>query len=195
MVSGRLPGPERKRQLLSVARSVLARNGYHSTTMTDIAEAAGVTKPVLYQHFTSKRDLYRTVLEDIGARLESAVVESASAAPSPRDRAEAGIRAYAKFVEEDSDGFELLFSGTNREDEEWRVITRTVEQSLAHAVASLIDVPAISGERRQLLAHGIIGLAESMMRYAKADPEMVYSQDQLARDITSLTWSGLRGLE
>lgn len=194
-MSARLPGPERKRQLLSVARSVLARNGYHSTTMTDIAEAAGVTKPVLYQHFNSKRDLYRTVLQDIGTRLEAAVVESASAAAGPRDRAEAGIRAYAKFVEEDSDGFELLFSGTNREDREWRVITRAVEQSLAHAVASLIDVPAISGERRQLLAHGIIGLAESMMRYAKADPEMVYSQDQLARDITALTWSGLRGLE
>lgn len=174
---------------------MLARNGYHSTTMTDIADGAGVTKPVLYQHFNSKRDLYRTVLEDIGARLEAAIVESASAAPTPRDRAEAGIRAYAKFVEEDSDGFELLFSGTNREDPEWAVITQAVEQSLAHAVASLIDVPAISGKRRQILAHGIIGLAESMMRYAKADPEMVYSQDQLAQDITALTWSGLRGLE
>lgn len=195
MVSSRLPGPERKRQLLSVARSVLARNGYHSTTMTDIADGAGVTKPVLYQHFNSKRDLYRTVLEDIGARLEAVIVESASAASTPRDRAEAGIRAYAKFVEEDSDGFELLFSGTNREDPEWAVITQAVEQSLAHAVASLIDVPAISGKRRQILAHGIIGLAESMMRYAKADPEMVYSQDQLAQDITALTWSGLRGLE
>ncbi|MEM7323216.1 MAG: TetR/AcrR family transcriptional regulator [Actinomycetota bacterium] len=195
MVGSRLPAAERRRQLLSVARAVLAQNGYHSTTMTDIANGAGVTKPVLYQHFKSKRDLYRTVLEDIGARLEAAIVESVSAASAPRDRAEAGIRAYAKFVEEDADGFDLLFSGTNRQDAEWAAITRTVEQSLAHAIASMIDVPAISGQRREILAHGIIGLAESMMRFAKAEPDMVYNQDQLARDITALTWSGLRGLE
>lgn len=191
---GRLPGPERRRQLLAMGRSVLARKGYHDTTMTDIAEAAGVTKPVLYQHFESKRDLYRTVLEDIGTRLQSAVIEAASAAETPRLRAEAGMRAYAKFVEEDEDGFELLFSGVNRQDDEWAEITRSVERSLAHAVAALIDVPSISTERRLVLAHGIIGSAESMMRFAKADA-MRYSQEQLVRDITDLTWAGLRGLD
>ncbi|MEM7275006.1 MAG: TetR/AcrR family transcriptional regulator [Actinomycetota bacterium] len=194
-MTARLPGPERRRQLLSVARAVLARNGYHRTTMTDIAAAAGVTKPVLYQHFTSKRELYRTVLKDIGDRLEAAVIESASAASSPRQRAEAGIRAYAKFVDEDRDGFQLLFSGTNREDAEWAEITRAVEQSLAHSVASLIDVPAIERQRRQVLAHGVIGLAESMMRYAMADPDPAYSEEQLVQDITALLWAGLRGLE
>lgn len=195
MVKGRLPGPERRRQILSVARSVLAEHGYHGATMTDIAEAAGVTKPVLYQHFTSKRELYRTVLQDIGARLEATVVEAASAATNPRERAESGIRAYARFVEEDEDGFELLFSGTNRQDDEWSTIIVAVERSLAQAVASMIDVPTISGKRRQILAHGIIGLAESMMRYARTDDQLSYSHDQLVQDLTDLTWSGLRGLE
>lgn len=194
-VKGRLPGPERRRQILSVARSVLARNGYHGTTMTDIAEAAGVTKPVLYQHFTSKRELYRIVLQDIGARLETAVVEGASAATTPRERAEAGIRAYARFVEEDEDGFELLFSGTNRQDDEWSAIVESVERSLAQAVAAMIDVPTIGDGRRQILAHGIIGLAESMMRFARSDDGLAYSHDELVRDLTDLTWSGLRGLE
>ena len=83
----------------------------------------------------------------------------------------------------------------NRQDEEWAVITTAVERSLAHAVASLIDVPTIDGRRRQILAHGIIGLAESMMRYAKTDDEVAYSHDQLVQDITDLTWSGLRGLD
>lgn len=194
-MSGRLPGPERRRQLLSVARSVLSENGYHGTTMTDIAGAAGVTKPVLYQHFTSKRELYRTVLEDTGTRLGAAVVERASAASSPRQRAEAGIRAYAKFVAEDPDGFKLLFSGTNREDPEWSSIITGVEQSLAQSVAALIDVPGIDGPRRQALAHGIIGLAESMMRNAKSNPDLAYSEEQLVLDITALLWAGLRGLE
>ncbi len=190
----RLPGPERRRQLLAVSRSILARNGYHETTMTEIAEAAGVTKPVLYQHFQSKRDLYRTVLVDIGERLRAAVIDAASSADSPRLQAESGMRAYAKFVEEDGDGFDLLFSGTNRQDREWAEITSATERSLAEAIAALIDVPAIGSQRRLVLAHGILGSAESMMRVARAG-DLVHSQDQLVRDITALTWAGLRGLE
>jgi AcrR family transcriptional regulator len=195
MVSGRLPGPERRRQILSVAQSVLAGSGFHGATMTDIADAAGVTKPVLYQHFTSKRHLYGTLLQDIGSRLQSAVIEAASAADSPRERAEAGMRAYARFVEQHEDGFKVLFSGDNRQDEEWAAIISEVERSLAHAVASMIDVPAIDGKRRQLLAHGIIGLAESMMRFARSGDEMAYDHEQLVSDLTRLTWSGLRGLD
>ncbi len=196
MVKGRLPGPERRRQLLAVARSVLAGRGFHETTMADIAESAGVTKPVLYQHFSSKRALYRTVLEDIGDRLQSTVVGAASAATSPRGRAEAGIRAYAKFVAEDIDGFQLLFNSANRQDEEWAAITRSVERSLAQAIGALIDVPTIDDQRRQVLAHGVIGLAESMMRYAgTSGRDLAYTQDELVDDIIDLAWSGLRGLD
>ncbi len=194
-MSGRLPGPERKRQLLAVARRVLAKNGYHETTMSEIAAAAGVTKPVLYQHYRSKRDLYRNVLEDVGARLESAVVEAAVDTNSPRERAEAGIRAYAEFVEEDLDGFRLLFSGANRQDPEWALLTSSVERSLASAIASLIDVPVIAPTRRQTMAYGVMGLAEAMMRYAKSEEAGPYSTDRLASDITNLLWAGLRGIE
>lgn len=194
-MSARLPGPERKRQLLAVARQVLAKNGYHETTMSEIAAAAGVTKPVLYQHYRSKRDLYRNVLEDVGARLESTVIEAAVHTNSPRERAEAGIRAYAEFVEEDLDGFRLLFSGANRQDPEWAALTSSVERSLARAIASLIDVPAIAPIRRQTMAYGVMGLAEAMMRYAKSGEAGHYPTERLSADITNLLWAGLRGIE
>ncbi|MDH4365470.1 MAG: TetR/AcrR family transcriptional regulator, partial [Acidimicrobiia bacterium] len=83
---GRLPAAQRRRQLLDVARRVLAQRGFYETTMADIAEEAGVTKPVLYQHFASKRDLYTAVLEDIGARLRASVVEAAAEAGTPRQQ-------------------------------------------------------------------------------------------------------------
>ena len=194
-MSGRLPGPERKRQLLAVARQVLAKNGYHETTMSEIAAAAGVTKPVLYQHYRSKRDLYRHVLEDVGARLESTVIQAAVDTTSPRERAEAGIGAYAEFVEEDLDGFRLLFSGANRQDPEWAALTSSVERSLARAIASLIDVPDIAPIRRQTMAYGVMGLAEAMMRYAKSGEAGHYPTERLATDITKLLWAGLRGIE
>lgn len=193
-VRSRLSGPERKAQVLAVARHVLADQGYHGTTMSDIADAAGVTKPVLYQHYTSKRDLYAAVLDDIAARLREMVVTSVSAAPTPRSQAEAGIAAFARFVEQDYESFRLLFDTANRQDEEWAEITREVERSMAQALATLIDVPAIDERRRQVLAHGTIGLVESMMRYARTD-QLASIDERLVADITALAWGGLRGLE
>jgi AcrR family transcriptional regulator len=65
----RLPAPERRRQLLDVALEAFSARGFHPTSMHEIAEAAGVTKPVLYQHFSSKRELYLELLDDVAGRL------------------------------------------------------------------------------------------------------------------------------
>lgn len=195
MVTTRLPGPERKRQLLAVARRVLALNGFHETTMAEIATAAGVTKPVLYQHYQSKRDLYRSVLEDIGDRLRTTVIEAAAATENPREKVELGMAAYARFVQEDPDGFRLLFNGANRQDEEWAELTSQVERSLADAIAALIDVPTLSTARRQAMAYGVIGLAEAMTRFARANSSNGFPVERLAGDISNLVWAGLRGID
>jgi AcrR family transcriptional regulator len=73
---GRLPAAERRSQLLEVAVRVFARDGFHATSMNDVAEAAGVTKPVLYQHFGSKRDLFVELLTEIGAELRDTVAKA-----------------------------------------------------------------------------------------------------------------------
>ena len=195
MVTTRLPGPERKRQLLAVARRGLARNGFHETTMAEIAAAAGGTKPVLYQHYRSKRDLYRNVLEDIGERLRSTVIEAAAATDNPRQKVELGMAAYARFVDEDPDGFRLLFNGANRQDDEWAELTSQVERSLADAIAALIEVPTLSTERRQAMAYGVIGLAEAMTRFAQANSSNGFPAERLAGDISNLVWAGLRGID
>ncbi len=194
-MSTRLPGPERKKQLLEVARKVLATKGYYETTMTDIATAAGVTKPVLYQHYQSKRDLYRNVLEDVGDRLQQAVVAAASSTESPRQRVEKGIAAYVDFVATDEAGFRLLFSGANRHDPEWASLTAAVEDSLARTIAKFIDVPGLETSRRQALAHGVIGLAETMTRFALSDEGRPYPREKLATDVSTLIWAGLRGAQ
>ena len=191
----RLPAAQRRQQLLQVSRSVLAKRGYYQTTMTDIADAAGVTKPVLYQHFASKRDLYTAVLHDIGERLQDAVVTAAQEAETPRQQVDAGFRAYAAFVEADTDGFQILFSGTSRQDGEWASITSEVEHSIAQGIAELIDVPEMGYAHRQALAHGIMGLAEAMMRYWQSGRVDGLDKDELINDLSALAWGGLRGLE
>src|SRR5215831_7846797 len=108
-MSIRLPAPRRRRQLLDVALEVFAVRGYHPTSMNEIAEAAGVTKPVLYQHFRSKRELYLELLEDVGGRLRDSIGKATSEAPNPREQVRAGFLAYFTFVAEQRTAFQLLF--------------------------------------------------------------------------------------
>lgn len=195
MTANRLPAPERREQLLAMARVVFARNGFHDTSMNDVAAEAGVTKPVLYQHFASKRELYRAVLEEVGNRLETDIVKAAAGAGNPRGVLDRGLAAYLHFVRIDTDGFRLLFAGTSRDDDEWVTITQRVEQSIATSIAELIDVPGMSTARRISLAHGVVGLAEGMVRHWLVGSIPEVDLDQLANDLGALAWGGLRGLD
>jgi AcrR family transcriptional regulator len=191
----RLPAPERREQLLLVARQVFARRGFHETSMNDVAVEAGVTKPVLYQHFASKRELYQAVLVDVGDRLRTNVIKAAAEARTPREQVATGFGAYVDFVVEDPDGFRLLFTGASREDEEWAAIAAEVEQSVAESIAALIAVEGMSEVHRQALAHGVVGLAEGMVRYWQRDKLPGLDRDDLARDLIRLAWGGLRNLD
>ncbi len=192
----RLPAAQRREQLLQVARHVLAKRGFYETTMAEIADSAGVTKPVLYQHFASKRDLYTAVLQDIGARLRTTVLTAASGpVETPRQQVFAGINAYVHFVESEPEGFQILFSGTSRQDGEWARITRDVEHSIAAGIADLIDVPEITPPHRQVLAHGVVGMVEGMMRFWQLGGAASLDRDDLVKDLVALAWGGLRGLE
>jgi AcrR family transcriptional regulator len=169
--------------------------------MDELAEAAGVSKPVLYQHFGSKRDLYLELLEDVGARLLEDIAKATAAASGPRQQVEAGFAAYFRFVSDRESAFRLLFGGarssrpTTRErvgDQAFADAVRRVEDAIAEAIAALIDAD-IDTDHRRLLAYAVVGLAEGTGRFwlrgSRRDrPEV------LARRIADLTWAGLRGV-
>jgi AcrR family transcriptional regulator len=189
----RLPAAERRRQLLDTARTLFAERGFHTTAMNDIADAAGVTKPVLYQHFSSKRDLYRAVVEDVGGRLEDTIAKAAAGAPGPREQVEAGMVAYFRFVADESESFEVLFGGETRRDPEFVRLVAATEASIAAAVAGLITIDGIDAEHQSLLGHALVGLAEGASRRWLAsgrqeDPEL------LAHRVAEMAWAGLRGV-
>jgi AcrR family transcriptional regulator len=192
-VSIRLPAARRRRQLLDVALATFAERGFHPTSMNDIAEAAGVTKPVLYQHFGSKRALYLELLEDVGGRLREAIGKATSEASSPHQQVTAGFTAYFRFVRDEQAAFNLLFGGGTRRDEEFADAVRVVEGSIAEAIAALIEVDGLDEDRRRLLAQGIVGLAESTSRHWLAHG-LVGDADEVALEVANLAWAGLRGV-
>src|SRR5580704_9006247 len=87
----RLTAGQRRRQLFAVALELFAQRGYRATTMDDIAEAAGVTKPLVYQHFSSKRALYLELVDSIAQELVGAVRRAVAAAEGPRRQVELGF--------------------------------------------------------------------------------------------------------
>jgi AcrR family transcriptional regulator len=191
-VNVRLPAHERRRQLLDTALEVFAAEGFHATSMNDVAEAAGVTKPVLYQHFTSKRQLYLELLEDVGAQLGARIADATATAGTPHEQVETGFVAYFRFVASHRSAYRLLFGGGPRRDAEFADAVRQVEEHLAGWVATLIHAD-VDDDHRRTLAFGLIGLAEGTSRFCIAE-DLDFDPELLARQVAELAWAGLRGL-
>src|SRR6266566_82315 len=107
----RMPRSARRRQLLAAAQEVFVANGYHAAAMDDIAERAGVSKPVLYQHFPGKLELYLALLDTQAEKLGQAVHDALAATDDNRERIHGVLSAYFRFVDrDDGDGaFRLIF--------------------------------------------------------------------------------------
>ena len=189
----RLPAAERRQQLLDVALAAFAADGFHHTSMNELAEAAGVTKPVLYQHFGSKRELYLEVLREVGGRMVDDVAKAIAPANGPRQQVEAGFRAYFEWVARERHGFEVLFAGDTRRDPEFLAELGKVETEFADAIADLIVVDGMTHERRVLLAYGIVGIGETTCRHWIA-ADLDLAPADLAQGVADLAWAGLRGL-
>ena len=193
--TARLPAAERRRQLLQVALETFAAKGFHDTSMNEVADNAGVTKPVLYQHFKSKQALYRELVDELGAQLEQEVFAAVSNATGPRQQVEEGFRAYFRWATAQGPAFRVLFSERNRADPALAEAVDRVEAVVADRVAELIDIEGLSESERQVLAFGVVGIAESTSRRwlglglgAGTDAEA------FANQVARLAWSGLRGI-
>jgi AcrR family transcriptional regulator len=196
----RLPAARRRSQLLEVALERFAAQGFHGASMEEIADAAGVTKPVLYQHFGSKRTLYLELLETVGEELLDEVREAVAAEDSPYRRVLAGFDAYFRFVSERTSAFQLLFGSGARLSDEFAEAVRRIEASVAATVSAFIEAE-IDPAYQELLGHAIVGLGEVAARfwvsrheeagYPNLDPA---EGKLLAARLADLVWAGLRGL-
>jgi len=191
-MSSRLSANARRQQLLDVALATFARNGYHETSMNDIADAAGVTKPVLYQHFESKRELYQALLDDVGARLVSAITTATGGATSGREQTERGFQAYFRWVAANRDAFVLLYGGASRQDQEFAGAVRRFTAEAATAIAPLIDA-GIDHEHQLTLAHALVGLSEGASRRL-IERGHDFHPDPNAEQLSHFAWAGLRGI-
>ena len=166
--------------------------------MADIAEAAGVTKPLVYQHFSSKRALYLELVDAIAQELLSAVRRAVMEADGPRQQVERGFAAYFRLVVSGEDEFRLLYGRDHADDKELGRALRTVEDAIAEAIGPLIDA-GLDDEHRRLLAYAVVGMAEGasrefMEQRTTSRRSVEEEADRLARRVANLAWAGLRSV-
>jgi AcrR family transcriptional regulator len=195
----RLPQNERRDQLLLVARRIFAEKGFQATTMDDIAKEAGFTKPILYQYFESKTELYREIVNQTATKLLSSLRRAVAEVESPRAKIEVAFRVYFEMVVSETDAFRILFIHSH--EGETRGDLRNVELGLVSFLEPLIAVRIKPDHRRQLAA-GVVGIAEGaatawlIQQEGKGWPTPTPGvAERLAARSATLAWGGLRTVQ
>lgn len=190
---------ERREQLLLVARRIFAERGFQAATMDDIAREAGFTKPILYQHFESKSDLYREIVTETAQSLLASLAAAVGSEESPRGKIEVAFRVYFDMVVGETDAFRVLFLQSHEGETIGEL--RHLELVLATFVEPNIDI-SISDEHRRQLAAGVVGIAEACavtwlnQQAAKGWPAPATGEaERLAARSATLAWGGLRAVQ
>ncbi len=191
--TSRLPRGARRLQLLRAAQDVFVAQGFHAAAMDDIADRAGVSKPVLYQHFPGKRELYLALLEEHVSELADQVAEAMGGTDDNRTRVDATVRAYFAFIDREGEAFRLVFESDLRNDADVRSIVDRGTQVCVEAIAEVIAADTgVDTERALLLASGLTGLAETSARWWLPRKGTV-SRDEAVGLMSALSWRGISG--
>ena len=191
--AARLPRSARRAQLLAAAQEVFTAQGYHATLMDDIAERAGVSKPVLYQHFPGKLDLYLALLDRHVADLVARVRAALDATDDNRQRVRTTVGAYFDFVDLDGEAFRLVFESDLRNEPSVR---ERVDHALDACVDAIADTIAadtgVDPAEARLLSVALAGQAEVSARWWLASGGRV-SKERAVELLSALAWRGLAG--
>jgi len=162
----RLPRLARRRQLLDAAREVFVARGYHAAAMDEIADRAGVSKPVLYQHFPGKQELYLALLDESVEQLIEAVRMALRSTNENRQRVNATFSAYFEYVAEHSGTFRLVFESDFANDPAVRERLETADRKCADMVSQVIKEDAgLADDEAHLLSIGLVGMAQVSARF------------------------------
>jgi AcrR family transcriptional regulator len=190
----RLPRDQRRIQLLDAASEVFASKGYHAAAMDDIADAAGVSKPVLYQHFPSKLDLYLALLDQSCYRLVEVVEDALASTDDNADRVIATVAAFYEFISSESGDFRFVFESDLTGDGAVQERLSRVNDEISDAIASVIaEDTSLPSQQAKLLAVSLVGIAQVSARYWISGGTSAITLDEAKHLVSNLAWRGISG--
>ncbi|MCT2592110.1 TetR/AcrR family transcriptional regulator [Streptomyces sp. N2-109] len=201
----RVPRAVREQQMLDAAVAGFARHGYSAASMDDIAEAAGVSKPLVYQYLKSKEDLFTACIERESAALIAAVragtLSGGGAVPADRMLWN-GLCAFFAHTAAHPDGWAVLHQQARSQGQPFADGVALLRAEIAELVTELIGVAArdagcdgVLAEREVSgLAHALVGAAESLADWANTREQDPPSAKETAATLMNFCWAGLENL-
>jgi AcrR family transcriptional regulator len=188
-----MPRSARRAQLREAALEVFVAQGYHAAAMDDIADRAGVSKPVLYQHFPGKLELYLALLDRSCDTIIEACKEALASTDDNKLRVTATVQVFYDYVAGARGAFRLVFESDLTNEDAVRARVDRVTHSCAEAIAEVIhEDTGLPGEQSRLLAVSLVGMAQVSARFW-LDTAGEISQDDAATLVSGLAWRGIRG--
>jgi AcrR family transcriptional regulator len=189
----RLPRTARRAQLLAAAGEVFAANGYHAAAMDEIAERAGVSKPVLYQHFPGKLELYLALLQTHTDELITGVTGALESTSDNKLRVQAAVGAYFDFVDSEGEAFRLVFQSDIRGEPAVHETIERATKACVDAITATITVDAgLDEERARMLAVGLVGASQFSAQSWLASNRPI-EKSEAVKLISTLAWRGIGG--
>jgi AcrR family transcriptional regulator len=189
--NARLPRQARRRQLLGAAREVFVAQGYHAAAMDEIAERAGVSKPVLYQHFPGKLELYLALLDESAADLVHAVSDALASTTDNRQRVPATFRAFFDYVSSVGEAFRLVFESDLSNEPAVRERLDRAMQDCAEMISDFIRQDGgVCGDEAHLLGIALVGMAQFSARYWLSTGREI-DKDTAEELLARLAWRGI----
>lgn len=182
---------DRRTLILDAALEVFTTKGFHAASVDDVASRAGVSKPIVYQFFTSKHALYLGLLDRSVTLTSDGVMEAIASQPLPRNRVEAALGYYFDAVDLADLDFRLIFESDFTTDPE---VKERLEQFLFAVTRAIgIEISEATGlpvGQANILAAGIAGMAQKAawrwIQLGRPIPKAV-----AVEQITQLAWHGL----
>ncbi|MEV6231927.1 TetR/AcrR family transcriptional regulator [Saccharopolyspora shandongensis] len=196
--SRRLPRAVRERQILDAAVEVFATHGFHTASMDEISEVAGISKPMLYAYLGAKDELFVACIRREAARLIEAISTAVEAGLSPDEQLWRGLQVFFEYVHHNQAGWTVLHRQANLQGEpfvselvEWRErATSLIAALLAQATAG--SAQPMQAEQTEPFAVALVGAGESLVEWWFQHPE--HTAEGMAMRLMNMVWMGFGDL-
>ncbi|MGQ0505851.1 MAG: TetR/AcrR family transcriptional regulator [Myxococcaceae bacterium] len=190
----RLSAADRRSQLLQVGRIAFAAHGYETTSLDDIAQRAGVSKPILYEHFGSKEGVYAAIvdreMDGLVQRIAGSIAQG-----SPRKRFESAVLAFLLYVKEEPAGFAVLTRDSPTSVAR-RGLTRVIDdmaERVGDVFKSEFERAGYPSRLAPIYANALVGMVTQVGQWW-ASAGKSFSPEYVAKHVAALGWMGLRHL-
>ncbi|OWO40156.1 TetR family transcriptional regulator [Corynebacterium diphtheriae bv. gravis] len=197
MVRQRMSGIQRREQLIAIGREVFAERGFDGASMEEIAARAGVSKPVVYEHFGGKEGLYAVIVDREMVKLQSVITGSMQTGRS-RARIEQAVVALLTYVEKETDAFQILVRDMKAgQDHSYSTLLNDAVEQVSHILGQAFERSGLNPKNATLYAQALVGMVSMTAQWwldRRKEPNAA-TKEQVAAHIVNLCWNGLAGME